>query len=440
MITARPPAVAALPDVAVAAAQSPRGNAAPVKFAHAWPEPVVALEAAQVTVAADVTEEMAKIHSSFAGRKYIVRTPLLPNPAPIGPEPPVKAGAKAPIEHGALERQRIADPAIQGVAPLPLPMTVVAKAPDHVDAPIEVEALEIDSAPVPVLVRDGSHRTAPAASASNPVVPVAGISAAPLLVVPDMPSEPKLFFSPANIAGAAAVSPVGHIARVPGASADDVMPSNVSSPNSTTAVVAQPVPVVAHVPVEAAPIPSPTPPPPSREIAGPTAASHREGRDFPAAVVPPPAPLLAPILGANEPSPRATATQLLQYAPSPISTPAGFAVETFALGGVAAEVTHRPGRPDDRLSVHFAVDRDATAVLIARDSVGLDHALVAAGARLDTVSVEVRSGPAAGGGTASGFDTSGARGRDPRRDPQPVFRPVRRALPLRATASSDRFA
>ena len=120
--------------------------------------------------------------------------------------------------------------------------------------------------------------------------------------------------------------------------------------------------------------------------------------------------------------------------PPPKAPSSTFAIDSVALGGVEVGIT--PGhRSAERLAVHFAVERAATATLIAESSEQLDRALAAAGARLDSLSVAPRSEPTTGFGQRDpGSDA-------PRRDPRP---PPRRPPPPVPTARveprRDRFA
>lgn len=184
---------------------------------------------------------------------------------------------------------------------------------------------------------------------------------------------------------------------------------------------------------------------------GPDAATvfptiNRDGRD--AATEPPPAlpsieppraspAQLPPPEGPAQPGKTATAP------PSASPQPAGFAVDTAALGAVGAEVTHRD-RYTEALHVHFAVDRSQTADLIAGASEGLGRALAAVGNRLDAVTVELRGGVPSGtnSGSNPAFGGATAHGDDPRRHaptPQPSA-PLRIRTPLTQPVVRDRFA
>ena len=139
------------------------------------------------------------------------------------------------------------------------------------------------------------------------------------------------------------------------------------------------------------------------------------------AFLPPDAPPSARPVSTAQPSAR-----------DPLSDPT-FAIATPALGEISAAVTASHDSTGERLHVHFAVERDATAALIAGHD-GLDRALAAAGARLDTVSVEVRSST-----ERSSSDAPRPDARAP--DPDRPRRPPPRSPQLRVAAPGrDRFA
>ena len=162
---------------------------------------------------------------------------------------------------------------------------------------------------------------------------------------------------------------------------------------------------------------------------------------------PPPSGLSVPTLPHRvlaSPQPTATTSVIAAIATEADPAAPGFRVDSAALGRIDVALHGDPGQIaslPERLHVHFAVERSATAVLIAESGDRLNRALATTGARLESVSVAVqpRDENAQHSGSAPRDSSSDA----PRRDEaQPPRRAAVRAASLQPDepATRDRFA